>query len=145
MQENNANTGHECYLSYVSLVGTINQFEAFDQSVYAATQTANGVGVGTYAGYVTSLVKLAMDGQLNFLNLYSNCKLDNLLISAGQKLNTFPGFFDALIGGIFEFINLDTGTLGTCLTNANYGCIGTALGTIVFNFFDATVPDYTYG
>ena len=66
------------------------------------------------------------------------------MINIGKKLNTPSGFLDGVVNFVFRFFTDDTVTLNQCITDSNFGCIGSEAGKFLKMFLSNEVPSYTY-
>lgn len=111
LQEDNTDTSHTCYLSYLDMETIVlglsdyftNMATEGNENSIAATLIDN---VWYRPATYFKLIKKSSEmGQLFFV-IYSYCYFDNMIISVGRTINSFAGGFNTAVTSLTYALNL---------------------------------------
>lgn len=161
LQEDNTNTDHACYTSYLDVetivTGLSDYFDALGDS------DSNGIATtlitSTWmrpATYIKLLKKSSEIGQVFFV-MYSECYFDDMIISLGRTLNSFSGALNTFVTSLTYCMNLLDFTDTTNPLVLMYSIVddgtyaddyvtdfGLEFSTILKNIFNIEVPEVQY-
>lgn len=164
IQEDNTNTDHQCYLSYLDLEDDITGLSDYFTALEDATGDSNTLATQFISNvwYRPStyfkLLKRSSELGIVFFEMYDQCYFDNLIISFGRTINSFSGFFNTATTSAVYLLNLldftdttnplvimyslvDNGDMTDADNLEEYGL---QVSTIIKNVFNIEVPTVEY-
>jgi hypothetical protein len=161
IQEDNTNTDHACYLSYLDVetvvVGLSDYFTNLGNG--DTNSVANTIISSVWyrpATYFKLIKKSSEIGQLFFV-MYSECYFDDMIISVGRTINSFSGGLNTAVTSLSYAMNLLDFTDTTNPLVIMYSIVddatfaddyvqdfGLYFATIIKNIFNIEVPEVQY-
>ena len=143
LQQNTASTSNSCYKSYIVVVRSIDQFTKYYAGDYLVDENAMGIS-GSEAGYYGALAIKGIDIAKGCVNIYGMCDFKNLINNMGTKLNSLHGVMDLGVNITFRVLTDSTTLLASCLSNNNWGCLGTQFGNYAKLILEQEVAEFDY-